>query len=744
MAPQVTPRPHPNPAEVRELLRRLREETILPALAALPVIGIILIGAQRAFEDPLPGALCGAALFTLPVIVLLFHQRHYLVSAWVLVTGCLLADLTIVAWGHFDTAICLLAVPVGLATLFASVPAGMVTAAVCTALLFRAPFGLWDLHRALQFSALTSIWCTVGLVWLVLRELTTTVDWYRVNYERSRVELEQARDQRVRLKQALQDLADANLQLTRVDRVTTAMRQMAEDAQRAKQEFVANVSHELRTPLNMIIGYGEMIMRAPCSYSSEIPAALLADLDVILRNSRHLSSLINDILDLSQIEAGRMALTKERVAFFDIFAHAEIAVRPLFESKGLYLEVEAPADLPLVFCDRTRVREVMLNLLSNAGRFTEHGGARVRAWQEGNDIVVSVADTGIGIAPEKANKLFVPFRQLHASTNRRYGGTGLGLSISKMFVEMHGGKMWIESHEGVGTTLFFRLPIDPPASVAGGFSRWLSPYVRHGRRTRPSLAPVPKPVPRFVVMENGDFLQRLLRRYLDDPEIVSVADPDEALEELARVPSQALLVRDVSLTEPLQHLDTSSLPYNTPMIVSSMPGPDEGVDSLSVWRYLVKPISREALLSALDALDMKGKTVLIADDEPDAVRLFRRMLVSSERGYRVLRASDGHQALTILRNQRPDALLLDLVMPGMDGFQLLEAKRRDPALSDIPVVAISARDPTGQMIVSKGLAVSKRGGLSMHQLLTCVEAITEILSTPIGTADPRSPEDPGD
>ena len=172
----------------------------------------------------------------------------------------------------------------------------------------------------------------------------------------------------------LEDLASANVQLARLNQLAQGMRHAAEDARRAKEEFVANVSHELRTPPNMIVGFSEMMLQAPQTYGKKIPSALLADLAVIQRNSQHLSSLIDDVLDLSQIEVGKMALTKERVAFQEVVQAAVTAVRPLFDSKGLHLKTEVPGDLPLVFCDRTRIREVVLNLLSNAGRFTEHGG----------------------------------------------------------------------------------------------------------------------------------------------------------------------------------------------------------------------------------------------------------------------------------------------------------------------------------------------------------------------------------
>lgn len=292
------------------------------------------------------------------------------------------------------------------------------------------------------------------------------------------------------------------------------MHQVAEEARRAKEQFVANVSHELRTPLNMIVGFSEMIIQAPKAYGAALPAALRADLDVILRNAQHLASLINDVLDRSQVEAGRMALTRERVALPEIIDEARSGVERLYGSKGLYLRVEVPAELPPVFCDRTRIREVLLNLLTNAARYAEQGGVDLHAWQEGSDVIVSVADTGPGIAPEDAGKLFAPFQQLDGSIRRRYGGSGLGLAISKDFVELHGGKMWLESEKGRGSTFFFRLPIEPLALPDSPAWRWLDAEWEYRQRTRPAAIPSAAVTPRLLVVEEGTALQRLLGRYL--------------------------------------------------------------------------------------------------------------------------------------------------------------------------------------------------------------------------------------
>jgi CheY-like chemotaxis protein len=476
-----------------------------------------------------------------------------------------------------------------------------------------------------------------------------------------------------------------------------------------------------------------MIVERPQAYGRGLPPALLSDLTVVLRNSRHLASLINDVLDLSQIEARQMALTKERVALPELIQEAVDAVRPLFESKSLYLQTALAPDLPLVSCDRTRIREVLLNLLSNAGRFTESGGVVVSAHKSGAEVVVSVADTGPGIAPGDADKVFQPFRQLDGTIRRRHGGSGLGLSISKSFVELHGGQMGLESAPDAGTTFFFSLPLETPASGEASAGRWLNPDWPFLERTRRSLAPLPQVRPRIVVLESGHALHRLLERYMDLAEVVPAASFDDALAALSAVPAHALLINEVSGREHVQDTlgriaECGGLPYDAPAIICSVPGMPEAASALGVAAYLVKPVAAEALLATLESLGVMAGTIVVADDEPDARRLFWRMLSSAGRGYRVLTAANGREALDLLQAEHPAAVLLDLVMPELDGWQLLAARDADPTLRPIPFLITSARDPTGEPIVSDALTVTRGGGLSLPQLLSCIEAVTAILS----------------
>lgn len=243
-------------------------------------------------------------------------------------------------------------------------------------------------------------------------------------------------------------------------------------------------------------------------------------------------------------------------------------------------------------------------------------------------------------------------------------------------------------------------------------------------------------LPRFVVLEDGETLRRLLVRYLDGFEVSSVRDIQEAIDELNRSPAQALIVNmpsPVATSNGLEGL--TNLPYGTPAITCWVPGTDEIAQHMGAVRYLVKPIPREVLLSTLEGLGKEIKSVLVVDDQPDVLQLFARMLSSEGRRYRILRADSARRALSLLRQRQPDVMLLDLIMPGMDGFQLLQEKERDPSIRDIPVVIISSRDPEGEPIVSDLLTVSRAGGLSLRNLLACIQLVSAILSPSMQSGD---------
>lgn len=583
------------------------------------------------------------------------------------------------------------------------------------------------------------------LGWAARSELLTVAQWAMTSFATARKNLEDAREQQLELAQSRADLLQANQELTRLSTRLKALERIAEEARQAKTEFVANVSHELRTPLNMIIGFADVISRSPQVYGGRLPGPLLTDIAAIRRNAEHLATLVNDVLDLSQVEAGRMALSRSRVDLHPLVAEAMTVVQGFFTARGLYLHheiVTTPpgAPLPPVYCDGTRIRQVLINLLGNAGRFTEQGGVLLRCVLEKQAVVVSVADTGPGIAPADQQRIFEPFQQADVSTRRQHGGSGLGLTISKQFIEMHGGRMWLESTLGQGTTIYFSLPIDQSAfalernPLAAGDSdqrplRAINPDDPMGYRvrTRRSLAPVPTLTERFVVVDPEGALPRLLERHLPTAEIEACVDVTAGLTAVQRSPAQAMVINASPLAAfPPDALP--NLPFGTPVITCWLPGEQEAARRLGVIEYLIKPLTRDQLLAVLTRLGSTIKTVLVVDDEEDELHLFARMLESDGQHYTILQVTNGRRALEMLRSRRPDVLLLDLMMPGMTGFQVLAEKAHDPAIAAIPVIVISSLDPTGDPLAGNTLTVTQSAGLSQRNLIACIQAVGQILA----------------
>ncbi len=577
------------------------------------------------------------------------------------------------------------------------------------------------------------------LGWVGRSEMLTVVTWSMSSFDAARKNLDDARERQMELEQSRADLIQANRELTRLSNRLQILERIAEEARQAKTEFVANVSHELRTPLNMIIGFADVISRSPRVYGGNLPPSLLSDIAAIRRNADHLATLVNDVLDLSQVEAGRLALRRDWVSLEAIIDEALLVVKGLFDSRGLYLRSaifldHAQKQLSPVYCDATRIRQVIINLLGNAGRFTEQGGVVLECRETGTEVVISVADTGPGIAEKDQERIFEPFQQADVSTRRRHGGSGLGLTISKQFVEMHNGRMWLKSEEGEGATVYFSLPLgDPPPSLSAETANtlrraltWDDP-MGYRLRTRRSQAPAPTLTERFVMVDPEHTLQKLLERHLPNVEVEMAPDIAGAVDAIHRSPAQALVINAPPFEQP-PSTALGNLPYGTPTISCWLPGEHEAARSLGVVEYLIKPLSHEKLQAALERLHPKVKTVLLVDDEEDELHLFARILESMPSRYSILQVTTGLRALSMLRQRRPDVMLLDLMMPGMNGFQVLEEKRRDPAIAHIPVIITSSRDPAGDPIASNVITVTQSAGFSQRHLVACIQALGGILA----------------
>ncbi len=492
-----------------------------------------------------------------------------------------------------------------------------------------------------------------------------------------------------------------------------AVKEMRE-ADRLKSQFLANMSHELRTPLNSIIGFSRVILKGIDGPTSDLQQQ---DLLAIHNSGQHLLGLINDILDLSRIEAGKMELTFDEVNLSELIASVMSTVTGLVKDKTITLYREIPADLPTVRADAMRVRQVLLNLLSNAAKFTDEGTITVRASVQDNpaghpEIMVSVTDTGPGIAPEDQKKLFQPFSQVDASPTRKTGGSGLGLSISNHLIQMHGGRIGLESKIGAGSTFYFTLP------------------AFRGRTTGAGGAADNKTI---LAIDDDPLVISLYERYLQPQgyQLVPLNDPSRALERARQLKPFAITLDIMMpgydgwrvLNDLKSHADTRDIP----VIVCSIVEEQEKGFSLGAADYLLKPILEDDLLDALDRLNADGSIhdVLVIDDNPNDLRLISQML-SQHGHYHPVTAEDGASGWDVIQTHTPHAVILDLFMPGLDGFAILERLRSTEKLRDIPVIVVSGVDLTAEQqrqIQEFGQRMIQKSELSEKQLIGTLERV---------------------
>lgn len=575
-------------------------------------------------------------------------------------------------------------------------------------------------------AALVSVVGTAGLVHTLWRPFRASQTWLWESYERARVLLDEARNTQAMLREALAAQSQASRDLVLATERLDAMRLMAEDAQQAKSEFAANVSHEFRAPLNIIIGLSELLVDAPDTYGVEIPAEVQRDIGILYRNAQHMAGLVDDVLDLSQVEAGRLSLHREWTAIGEIVESACEVVQPLLDDKGLYLLHDIPENLPKTYCDPARVRQILLNLISNATRFTEAGGIRIGVRQEGPDTHFWVADTGTGISTDDLGRIFEPFEQAIRTSPRMRTGSGLGLSICKRFVEMHEGTMWVDSVLGEGSTFHFRLPTRPPSNVSAPAHRWIAEgWVR--RRPPPS-EPAFGRRKRMILHDRSAQLGPLLARFADAVETIPIQDVAE-LDRVTAASSPILAILnqnspDLAVSAVLAA--TASTP-DLPVFGCAIPAPEQKALDAGAVDQIVKPVSQADLLRVLDRLGGHVKRVMVIDDDQETLWLMKRKLKLADPSLDIRTSSDGAQALESLDRDPVDAILLDIVMPERDGWQILRALRARESTRGIPVVIVSARDPSPEPLSTPVLVVGMGRGLSVDRALRCIRALSELL-----------------
>jgi PAS domain S-box-containing protein len=542
---------------------------------------------------------------------------------------------------------------------------------------------------------------------------------------------------RRQIEELADQLREERRSLSVINRELDLRNREVERANRLKSDFLASMSHELRTPLHSIIGFSELLAEQE---SGDLNQKQKRQLDHILRGARHLLSLINDILDLSKIESGRMELHPESFLAQPAMSEVLATIEPMAQPKHIQIVNDVDPKL-VVWADRLRCKQILYNLLSNAVKFTPPGGSvSVSSSTREESIEIAVQDTGIGIPMEEQRAIFDEFHQAANTTKGVREGTGLGLAITRRLVEMHGGEVWVDSKPGEGSRFTFSLPLASNAGMAQG-GAVSNPNVQRGS------API-------LVVDDEQSARELLVTYLKSEgfRTITARSGEEALRKAREFRPEAItldiVMRGNSGWETLNQLKRDPATAAIPVVIVSVLDEEQTGISLGAAEYLIKPVSKRSLLEALARHvqwpEAGAPRVLVVDDEPEALHLAAEILRSGR--YTPITAASGKQALELLSKTGADALVLDLLMPEMDGFEVLKQIRGDPKLRNIPVFVLTAKDLTAadlQLLDNQVEALFTKGGPWRHELLSrirgAVQKRKEARRTKVVVAD-DSPE----
>ena len=486
----------------------------------------------------------------------------------------------------------------------------------------------------------------------------------------------------------------------------------AEAANRAKSSFLANMSHELRTPLNAIIGYSEMLQEEAIE---EGKVKQIEDFDKIISSGKHLLSLINDVLDLSKLEAGKIEIYIENVEIKSFIHDIDSIIAPLLKMNHNTFEQHIDSDLPTMYTDITRLRQCLLNLFSNACKFTRNGHVTLTVKKEGKNILISVSDTGIGMSSDQIAKLFKAFSQADISTTRHYGGTGLGLYLTKQFVEMLDGSIEVESVLGKGSTFTIKLPI-----ISQVESIKKAPLIPEMNKSLEKTI--------LIIDENPNTYNELQDGLKGERfEILKAFSREESLK-IAREqhPDVITLALDMKLTDGwsiFRDLKADRALSNIPVVLLISPSEKSIHSEINSIDYIHKPINAKELIRKINKLTFKAeKDVILVVDDDKNVREFLCRIIEKD-GWKSVQAKNGQEALECISKHIPAIILLDLMMPVMDGFEMINALQIHDTLQKIPLVVITSKDLSRnerEILTKNSRVILQKGANTRQELLKAI------------------------
>ncbi len=564
--------------------------------------------------------------------------------------------------------------------------------------------------RDYPVEAFFAITLAVVVAQVIVDRLYTALHWYSSMNERMEQLLRETQQHRAELKITVGSLKNAyNLQ-QRIQQELIEARQQAVEARQLKERFAANISHELRTPLNIIMGFSEVIHLSPEVYTEMVlPVTLRRDISQIYQNSRYLLELVDDILDLSHIEQTEFTLQLEPTNLFRFLEEFRLSSIDLLNNHPAEFDMDYPTELPVVLIDQVRIRQVLLNLLNNARKYTSQGTIHISVEHDQQQIVFYVADTGIGVAQADLERIFDAYYQVDYKLSRGQGGAGLGLAICKKFVEAHGGIIWVNSELGQGSTFSFTLPV---ANIVATPAISTAPISKEQHRR-----------PRVAIVEQNQHIVNVLQNHLAGFDVV----PLHQSEISGLSGYDELVIMNRQFAQPMDNISSPIIEYVLPHA--------SVLDDQLVMSTLIKPVTSEKLLYELEKIEDLNH-VLVIDDNRGFVQMIERILRGAKPELSIARAFTSGEGLRRLTQERPDVILLDLYIAQDNGLQFLGRVRENPEWRDIPIILITAHNLLAQNLEPMEqpcqISIAYPDTVSVTAMLSMIQHIATNLVRPHG------------